>query len=282
MRPSHAVLSLVVLTTVPACAGRGGTPSSSPPVLGYSVEEVTRRGFTQADTTDLALDMGGQRLDVDLRTDALLDVEFEPSAAGVRVTASWRELDAVMTNPLGAPERASEEDVQGPLVFTLDRKGAAQVVSLPQLGGSARQLVVPQGTAQEFFPRLPGTPPSIGMSWTDTVAYEADQQEARSASEIVLSYTVVGDTLVGGEPLLKVRMEGSGSSFQEGVTQGMDFSQELSGTVDGYFLWDLDAGVLRYQWSRLSYSGTMTVPAAPFPMGVTMRSVSHVRLVEDR
>ena len=281
MRLSPTALFIGTLTTISACAGGGGPSSSSPPILGYSVDGDVNQSYAQADTTSLNLDMGGQMIDVNIRLGALLDMALAPVPEGVQVTASWRDLDVIMTNPMGPAERTSEDDVEGPLVFTLDRRGAAEVISVPALKGTAPQMVVPHGVAEGFFPRLPGTPPSAGMSWTDTVAYEADIEGAKTANETVFTYTVVGDTLVDGRSLLKVATEGEGTSSQEGVTQGMDFQQALTGTVNGFFLWDLAAGVLRYQWTETDYSGTMNVTAAPFPLGVSMRGVSHVRLVED-
>ncbi len=280
MRFGVAALSLVAVSAASACAGGGGPSSSSPPVLGYSVDEAVNHSYSQADTTSLDLDMGGQMIDVNIRRQALLDMALAPTPEGVQVTTSWRDLNVTMTNPMGPAESTTEEDVEGPLIFTLDRRGAAEVVSVPTLKGSAPQMVVPQEVAQGFFPRLPGTPPTPGMSWTDTVAYEADIRGARTSNETVFTYTVVGDTLVDGRSLMKVRTEGEGTTSQGGVTQGMDFTQELAGTVDGFFLWDLEAGVARYQWTEMDYSGTMSVTAAPFPLGVVMTGVSHVRFVE--
>lgn len=281
MRLASTALSFLGLAAVSACAGGAGPSSSSPPVLGYSVDGAVNHSYSQADTTSLDLDMQGQVIDVRIRQTALLDMALAPTPEGVQVTATWPDLTVVMTNPMGPAERTTEDDVDGALVFTLDPRGAAEVVSVPTLKGSAPQMVVPQGIAQGFFPRLPGTPPTPGMSWTDTVAYEADIQGAQTSSETVFTYTVAGDTLVEGRSLLKVAMDGEGTTSQGGVTQGMNFTQELTGSEDGFFLWDLEAGVMRYRWTETAYSGTMSVAAAPFPLGVSLRGVSHVRFVED-
>lgn len=281
MRPSLRVLSVLSLPLIAACAGGSGPSSSAPPVLGYSADGPGEQVYSQADTTSLDLDMGGQVMDVGIRSRAVLDMVLEPLTDGVRVSASWRDLAITMTNPMGPPERTTEEDIEGALVFTLDRRGDAEVLSTPTLKGSASQMVVPQSVAEGFFPRLPGTPPTTGMTWTDTIAYEADLPDALTVSETVMTYVVAGDTLVEGRSLLRIDMEGNGTMLQEGVTQGMDFTQDLEGRVEGFILWDLARGAMIYQKNESSYSGSMSVTAAPYPLGVILRGVSHVRLLED-
>jgi hypothetical protein len=278
-RSSTSLLSTLLLLA--ACAGGSGPDGAGPAALAHPAGEERQLAYTQVDSTALAVDVGGEVVDVFILEDAALDMALAPTAGGVRVTAVWTGLDVEMTNPMGAPERATEEDVEGPVVFTMDGRGRTEVVSLPELQGRASQLVVPQAVAEGFFPRLPGTPPTPGMTWTDTVAYVADLPDAANTSETVMTYTVAGDTLVDGTTLLKVRMQGTGTLYQEGTTQGMDFFQNLTGTVEGYFLWDLGRGVMRYRRSEVEYGGTMDVTAAPMPLAVTMRGVSHVRLMDE-
>jgi hypothetical protein len=226
----------------------------------------------------MSIDAGGQLIDVVILGDGVLDMDFAPAEDGARVSVTWADLDIEMTNPMGAPERASEADIDGPVVFDMDRLGRTELVSEPALEGRAQQMVVPRALVESFFPRLPGTPPTPGMTWTDTVSFEAEVPEAATTTRMILDYTVVGDTLVDGRTLLRIDMRGQGSTLQEGNTQGMDFIQDLSGDVSGFILWDLAAGVMRYQQMETEYGGSMEVSAAPMPLEVSMRSTTRVRL----
>ena len=268
---------LAVLPLLAACAGGAGPGSNGPATLSYATP-TTSLTYTQTDTTVMSIDAGGQLIDVVILGDGVLDMDFAPADDGARVTVTWADLDVEMTNPMGAPERASEADIDGPVVFDMDRLGRTELVSEPALEGRARQMVFPKALAETFFPRVPGTPPTPGMVWTDTVSFEIEVPEAANTTRMILDYTVVGDTVVGGRSFLRIDMQGQGSSLQEGNTQGMDFIQDLSGDVSGFLLWDLAAGVMHYQEMETEYGGSMEVSAAPMPLEVSMRSTTRIRL----
>jgi hypothetical protein len=272
---------LALLPSVAACAGGPGGGTTSPPTLTYQVPDAAPVAYVQADTAVMSIDAGGQMFDVNVVSQAVMDMEFAPVEAGVRVTATWTELDAYVSNPMGAPERISVDDVDGPLVFDLDSRGVASVVSAPTLTGSATQMVSPASVANGFFPRLPGSAPTPGMTWTDTISFEAEEGVGSTVSRSIVTYTVAGDTVVAGTTLLKVDMSGETSETVEGVTSGMAFIQNSSGEVGGHFLWDLTAGMMHSQVTESDLVGTMDVEAAPFPLDVAIRAISRVRLQEN-
>lgn len=276
MRTTVIQATLAALPLLAGCAAGSGSGSSGAAALAYQAPDATSLSYTQADSAVLTIDAGGQMLDVLILSNAVMDMAFSPADRGLEVTATWRTLDAQVTNPMGAPESTDQDDVDGPVVFTLDRQGNAEVVSVPALRGTARQMVTPEAVAHSFFPGLPGTAPTPGMTWTDTVSFETDSGEASTVNRTVMTYTVAGDSLVDGRSFLKVAMEGQGSTLQEGATQGMSFLQELSGDVTGWFLWDLADGTMYAQYSESIYRGTMEMAAAPFPLGVAMRATSRV------
>ncbi len=274
MRRGASISALVLLPFMAACAGGPGGGSSGPAVLAYTAGGTMM--YSQVDSAVISIDAGGQMIDVNASTDQVMEMVFAPSADGVQVTATWRELDAVVSNPMGAPERADIDDVEGSLVFTLDRMGAATMVSAPELSGSAVQMVSPAGIANGFLPRLPGTPPEAGMTWTDTISYSADEGDASTVAETVYTYTVVGDTVVNGMNLLKVDMRGVDDRTIEGATAGMGFVQTVSGDITGFFLWDLAAGMMHSTFVETEMFGTMDVDMAPFPLDVSMRGKTRV------
>ncbi len=278
MRRGSSLLSLSLATVVAACAGGPGSGNAGPAVLGIQVPEGGTASYVQADSGLISIDAGGQMIDVRAVSEATLDMAFANAADGVEVTATWRSLDATVTNPMGAPERADTDDVEGPLVFNLDRRGVATVVTLPELSGNAAQMVSGASMAHTFFPRLPGESPTMGMAWSDTIAFEAEEAGNNTVAEIIVNYTVVGDTLVDGRNLLKVDMTAQDDRTSEGVTQGMGFVQSVSGDVTGYFLWDLSAGMLHSMVQESEMFGTMEVDMAPFPLDISMRGKTVITL----
>jgi hypothetical protein len=55
-------------------------------------------------------------------------------------------------------------------------------------------------------------------------------------------------------------------------------SQESELVVNGYVLWDPQAGIMFEQYREASGSGVVTVPLAPVPLPVSVRSVQRARL----
>lgn len=267
---------LAVLPFLAACAGGPGAGGTAPAALAFDVPAQRTVSYAQADTAVISVDAGGQMIDIQALSSAVVDMSFAQADRGVQVTTTWRELEGTVTNPMGPAERVSIEDVEGSLVFTLDRRGAAEMVSAPTLKGNAANMVAMSDVVHGFFPRLPGTAPTAGMTWTDTIAYEADEPAGLVVARSIVTYTVAGDTVVDGRTLLKVDLAGDDTRTQEGVTGGMAFVQDMAGSVRGHFLWDAVAGILHSQVTWSDFTGTMEVDAVPFPLDVNMRGVSWV------
>lgn len=282
MRTGTVLAALAALSVTAACAGSPGAGSAGPSVLAFQVPSQPTLSYAEADTAIISVDAGGQMVDIQMLGRSVVDMSFAPSDAGVRVTATWRELEATVTNPMGPAERMNLEDVDGSLVFDMDRRGAATLVSGPSLRGIAANMWSNADVVHGFFPRLPGGPPAPGMTWTDTISFEEEEEAGPLVARSILTYTVAGDTVVDGRSLLKVDLAGDVSRTQEGVTSGMSFVQDLAGTLRGHFLWDLGAGALHSQVTLMEVAGTMDVAAVPFPLDVSMRGVTRVYPAESR
>ncbi|MDT8342565.1 MAG: hypothetical protein RQ751_13725 [Longimicrobiales bacterium] len=272
------VVSLATLLVAGACAGGPGTGGGSAPTLSFAPAAGGALAYLQGDTAVITVDVGGQTMDVTAVSRAVLDVQFEPAPAGVRVSATFRELDASLTNPVAPPQRMTAADVEGPLVFDLDSRGRATVVSTPEVSSAAASLLGPTEMAHSFFPRLPDARPAPGMAWTDTIAYQAEEGPGSVVARTVMTYTVVGDTVVAGRSLLRVDLAGNVTRTLEGATAGMSVLQDMTGTVRGHFLWDVARGVLHSQEAHSELTGVMDVDAAPYPMDMTVRTVSRTGL----
>lgn len=268
-----------LLPALAVLAASCGAPPS-PGGLAYGPPGPAPLIYVTGDTLAMDIDAGGQAMAASVRRAATMDVAFAPAAAGVEVSLTYRDFAARMTQPMGGPVTADGSGIGGPIVFTLDAQGRVGEVTQPEITGNARQFVRPLTTAATFFPRLPGRAMDAGATWTDTIRIEGSDASGRVSSVKVVTSTVVGDTTVAGLALLKVVTEGTEDSSSSGVIAGMDFSQDVRGDVEGWFLWDGRRGVVVESYEQADLRGDMDVSAAPFPLTVRIRSQSIVRLAD--
>ncbi len=267
----YLAASALLLFGLAACAGPGGVSPSGG--LMYRVPDSPSVVYVAESSQDINIDAGAMgNMTMTASSTATLAMSFAPGVDGIQVTATFEELSASMTQPMGGSLSASESDIEGDLVFTLDEMGKGTVVTLPTTKGSAEQLVSPASFVHEFFPRLPGGAVNPGDTWTDTIQYEVQTADADISSNSVLTYTLVGDTVVDGPTLLHVTYSGEADVVGAGVTEGMEAIQAFSGDVTGMFLWDPARGLMVAGESSQDMDGSVEVPASgmpPFPMTVS-------------
>ena len=257
-----------------ACGGGG---LSAPPGLAFGLPDPAVVTYVSGDTSVMDIDAGGQAMQATAGISTTLGATFARAAEGVRVTLTVQDLVASMTNPM-ASTSADESGISGPLVMNLDRRGAVTVISQPQVSETASQFFQPLSLAHGMFPRLPGRAAKVGESWTDTIRFEGAQGPTSVAAVSVMTYTVVGDTVVDGHGLGKLDLKGTSESSAAGIITGMDFKQSLTGTISGWVLWDQARGLMVESYGEADGRGSMEVSAAPFPLGVRLRAQSRVRL----
>jgi hypothetical protein len=225
------------------------------------------------------IDAGGQSMQAQGSSDMTLDATFASAADGVEISIEVRDFAASQSNPMTSAS-SNGEGIDGLLVMHLDRTGRATAVSEPTVTGDDLQFFQPSSLTYGFFPRLPGRAAAVRDMWTDTVSYEATQADSQITVNSVLDYTLAGDTLVNGARLVRITMEGTIEQVADGQITGMDFSQELSGAVSGWVLWDLQRRLMIESFSEGDLRGSMDVAAAPFPLGVRVRQQNHVQIQE--
>jgi hypothetical protein len=267
----HVAAFALFLFGLAACAGPGAvTPSGG---LMYKVPEAPSVVYITEGHQNISIDAGPMgSMSMTASSEATLAMSFATGANGVQVTTTFQEVSASMTQPMGGSLSASESDIEGDLVFTIDEKGRGTLVTLPTTKGSAEQLVSPVSFVHEFFPRLPGGAVNPGESWTDTIQWEAQTSDGDVSSTSVVTYTMVGDTVVEGTTLLHISYEGDADVVGAGSNEGMEVIQVFSGDVTGMFLWDPARGLMVSGESSQEMDGTVEVPAAgmpPMPMAVS-------------
>ena len=273
MRFRTAALTLATVS-LGACGGGG---PAAPPELAFGLPAETTVRYLTGDTATMDIDAGGQVMQAFVASSATLGTAFARSDEGIRVTVTAEELKGTINSPAGAAS-ADKGAVQGTLVFDLDRRGVATVVSQPTVTETGAQFFQPLTLAHGLFPRLPGGAPDMGSSWTDTIRMEGPQGGGTLSSVSVVTFTLAGDTVVDGRSLVRIDMEGTSEASAKGVTTGMDFNQSVKGTAKGWYLWDMQRRLLVESYAEVDGRGTMEVAAAPFPLGLRVRSQSRVRL----
>jgi len=269
--------TLVLVAAMGACSS--GPPG--PPSLAYGDQGVNTLMYQHGDTTNVSLSVMGQSMDVTQAGVALYGVALSSADGGVGVTISVQELDATISQPMGAPIRIDQGDVDGDLVFTMDRTGTTlNVTERPSVTDEASQMVSGLALSHTFFPGLPGRAASVGESWVDTVAFEGEDGPGVRSETSILTYTVVGDTLVDGRALLNISMEGTALSEQDLEMGGMAIHQESEVAIEGYVLWDFQAGVMFELYRRSTGSGTVALPIMPTPIPMEVVSTQRTRLRE--
>lgn len=274
----YLVASAPVLFGLAACAGPAAVAPS--PSLMYRVPETPSVTYLTEGSQDISIDAGAMgSMTMTANSEAALAMSFAAGAGGIEVTTRFEKVSASMTQPMGGSLTASESDIEGDLVFTLDEKGVGTVVSLPGVKGSAEELVTPESIVHQFFPRLPGRAVNPGDTWTDTIQSETQTGQGNQTSKSVITYTLVGDTVVDGATLLHVSYEGTSDVVGTGTTGGAEVIQTASGDVEGMFLWDLARGLMVVDESNVDLDGTVEVPAAGMPpMPMTVSGSSTTRL----
>jgi hypothetical protein len=268
----YAALSILLVVVMAACSGPATTSPSGG--LMYTVPQASSVVYVTESSQNIGIDAGAMgTMSMTASSEATIGVTFEAApAGGVQVTTTFDELSASMTQPMGGSLTATESDIEGPLVFTMDAKGRGTPVTVPETKGSAGQLVAPISFVHEFFPRLPGGAVDPGATWTDTISWEASTSEGDMSTVSVLTYMLVGDTVVDGASLLHISYEGTSEVVGAGITEGMEVIQTFAGDSEGLFLWDPAKGIMVAGKSSQDMEGSVEVPAAgmpPMPMTVS-------------
>ena len=269
------VIGTALATAVAACSGYGGPAPARP--LAYDVPEPPAATYQITDTTVLSITTPMGDMAVDTEMDVTLALTFERAAEGVRVMGSVEDFSASMTNPMTGRETADADDLSGSLDYTIGRRGDAEVASLPELPAAAEQMSPFSSIARELFPPLPDAVVEPGGMWVDTVTWTTELSAGEATANAVLTYTLVGDTLVDGRTLLHFTVVSEVSSEAD-VTQGaMDMTQIMAGSAGGFIFWDADRGLPVYQESNRELEGNLEVVGMP-PLPMSASGTTRVWL----
>ncbi|MDE2944385.1 MAG: hypothetical protein OXT63_09305 [Gemmatimonadota bacterium] len=214
---------------------------------------------------------------VNTGTDLTLAMTFERVAEGIRVMGSVEHFQATAQDPMTGTRSVDGDDVSGSLEYVIGRRGDVEVTSLPELSGAAAQMSPFGSVAHELLPPLPDAVVEPGGMWVDTVTWTTDIESMETTSTGILTYTLVGDTLVDGQTLLNFAVSGEVSADAEGNVGGMAMTQSMAGSTAGFILWDAERGLPAYQESERDMEGSMSAAGMP-PFSMFVSGTTRVTL----
>ena len=235
--------------------------------LAYRLPSQTTATYQMVDSTGTRAGTPDDASDMFANSTVTYTLSFEAEGNSIRASADLTAFEAQMQLPSGARRPVSQSEAGiGSFAVLLNARGLENSVSGQSRSYSEFPLLVDPYEA--FFPRLPGGEVERGDSWIDTVSTTS---AAGLKRVVVYEYTLVSDTVVGGRAQLKVAVSGDSrlTSNQDGD------SITLTGPETGFFLWDIERGLVALWEVSRRYEGSM--PGFPNAR-ISFDSTTRVRL----
>ena len=264
----------VIATVVTAACATSGAPAPEEP-LAYSASPAPA-SYEIADTLVLGVNSPLGALEIVSGATVTLALAFAPDPRGVRATGTVESLDATLTNPMGPSEDADLDDVSGVLEVLVGRYGVVHVASFPEVSGALAPASAFPALAYLLFPRLAEGVADPGSTWTDSVTTSAEG-EVTLTSTTVSTYTLAGDTLVDGRPLVHITVAADVAIELQADQQGTPISQTIAGSANGFLLWDPERRLVAHGRFEGDMEGDMTMPGIP-PIPVEISRSTVLRL----
>lgn len=264
---SRAALLPLVLLCDAACA-----PAPTPGVVGagavplaYDLAEprVARYGF--ADTTEFSIQAGPMGVMRVLSAESgLAEVAFRGAGEELEAVVRLVRYSGRFENPSHGAIETDEGGITGAWTVRLDRRGRLEVLDTPSLSDAARQIAGPESLVRPLFAHLPGSRAEAGAVWVDTVSLTEEGPESVTRARSIITSTLVGDTVVAGQPMALIGTESAMQVEVEGTSGGVRILQRMSGTIQGVVLWNPAASTLVERTESGALTGTLELPDMGF------------------
>ena len=269
-------LATAATAALAACSGYGGPAPARP--LAYDVPTPPMATFQMTDTMAVAVSTPMGDMMVNSGTDLTLAMTFERAAEGVRVMGSVEHFTAFSQDPMTGTQSVDGDDVSGTLDYMIGRRGERRDrLAAPSFRVPPHSCRRSLPLAYQLLPPLPDAVVEPGGMWVDTVTWTADIDAMETTSTGIMTYTLVGDTLVDGRSLLNFAMSGEVSAEAEGSVAGMAMTQAMAGSTTGFILWDAERGLPAYQEAEREMEGTMSAAGMP-PLSMSVSGTTRVSM----
>jgi len=233
--------------------------------------EQTVQGMAQSSTSSTA---------------QFISMELAPGAQGLGLTFV---IDSVVVLPGDSAAAASPMQAQ----VQRQAEDAAKALKGRRLSGTVTPLgrvqtlavadtVVPNAQQlangfKAFLVPFPSASVKAGLTWTDTTTNEFKNMSGiDGTTKSIVTYTVVGDTTVGGQKAWKVEQKGTLTMTGAGAAQGTDVSLSGDGTVQGTVVVGQN-GVYLGGDVEQTQSLKVEVPAASMTIPITNNVTTKIR-----
>jgi hypothetical protein len=277
--PSGTTPPLLALALAAVGCGGGAPGSPTPGGLAYAVPDPNPATYTFSDTATFEVETAGMgAMEVTTAHEGTAELLFRPADGGFSVQVRVPRFSASFINPMQDPVRVSERDIAGPLGLSVGPRGVVTVTDTPSLSRELLDIVGPESLVRPLFVRLPGRAVEVGDRWIDTVTTNEAGSGTTSVGRSIITSTLVGDTVVAGERVLRIDTRAENVLTVEGTSGGVEIAQTLTGTTTGTVLWSTASRALVERWEEGELSGTLELPgvnAPPMSVHATVhRSVS--------
>ena len=120
---------------------------------------------------------------------------------------------------------------------------------------------------------------AAGTIWTDTVNDVVKQNGLEVSRQIITKYSVMGDSVVSGEPSWKIARETASKNSGKGNVQGQDVAVESAGTGKGVLLIS-KKGVLMAGQGEETSNGSILLAANGMQIGVNSATTTSFAKVK--
>ena len=282
--PAVAAALLVACASGGPAAGDPASPAADGILFRHGVPTPATATYQMADTMTMIMTTPDMEMDMAQTTGMTVALSFAEDPGGVRVTGAVSDYSSSMWSSMMGDMGAGDEEVSGELEFVLGPLGDVQVVASAQMTGGGGLISAPFNLNTEgLFPRFPERPLRAGDMWADTVTESVDMSEIEAGmpgtagSTGITTYTLVGDTVVGGRTYQKITLSGTITSSADAGEPGGSEMSDMSGSVEGFLLWDPDRGLVALAELVTTNEGSMSMMGDA--MAMTGAGTSKVRLV---
>lgn len=260
------------------CAGPGG-PSPAD-AFTYAVPSPPDAVYQVADTMSIDMSSPAGDMEVTGTGSVTMALAFLADPGGMRVTGTVQSFSGTFTNPMMGTQTAGLDDVGGNLEVVVGRHGVEELVSFPELAGPVAPMSSFPALGYLLFPRVPGGDVDPGATWVDTVNSSTGTASMSmwSTTNAVNTYTLVGDTVVGGRGLVHIAVAAeveTETTIREGGVNPM--VQKMAGSSDGFVLWDPELRLVAYAEYERNLAGTMSMGGMG-SMALTVTGPTRIRL----
>ncbi len=272
-------LLIAAVVSAAACAGSGAP--SPPGGLAYRVPAPPTAKYHVTDSAVVENRPFLQRRQTTITTATTLRLTFERVPGGVGVTGIAEHFEVSLKGGVvvSAGALPGPADLTGDLDFVVNPRGEVEVTSLPELPSEDAAFSPFASIAHELFPRLPDRAVDPGDTWLDTVTWSSASMRTETTFTRAYTYTLVGDTVVDGRPLLHIAMAGEAAFETEGQVGPSALSSSSEGQATGLILWDPRRGLPVYAQYEQALEGTSTLASMP-PSSTRHAIFRRVWLVE--